>query len=361
MWLSIEGKSGMCSQSTFRAFEWRSGATTSFVDHCSNESLVVQGDFACWPFNLVGPTTCRNLASGVVTNITWPIYENDAGTVGHVFDYSLAPNGDVVGVGADPTTTPYTDHVVRYRAGVFSTVFSLPTSPHRYGTLTDGVNIVVNASTEGGYQTALIDPSGTITPLSDVRPGTVPSTGWYAASGGWAAYLKKSATSGVQQVWTRSPVGAQAQVSVFGSDSMIETLDSAGEVMFFTRLKRYRATAGAAANEVSWQAGTGKAIGGGWYVVMGRTLFHVVGTPVASGADAGPDGGSDGGTDGAVDAAPDSTLTGDAAAPLPTPESGSGGCAIANHRFAEGMFQYQLSILVLLALSLLRRQRRTDR
>src|SRR5439155_23159907 len=112
----------------------------------------------------------------------------------------------------------------------------------------------------------------------------VTNPGWYVVAAGWTAYLKKSA-SGVQQVWTRSPSGIQAQVSIFGSDSGIETLGDSGDVMFLSGGRRYRAAAGDLPEDVSYEFGVSKEIGGGWYVMMGRTLFHVVGTPIG---DAGP-------------------------------------------------------------------------
>jgi hypothetical protein len=283
------GSSGACT-----AYEWRptTGATTY-----AGCTVLVAGDYAY--FN---PPTLRNLTTGAEVSVAWPVYSSGS-TTGGVLAAGVASNGDVVGIGEDIETSPWTSPIVRYRASTIATIASFPWSygfgcGARAPTMTDGVNVLYEASISTGCQLAFVDATGTRTFLSDPTPSYV-DPDWELVAG-WVAFSKKSA-SGYKQVWTRSPSGTLKQVSIFGADSKVETLSAIGDLMFLSGRRRYLGAGSGGPTDVSSDLGTSKDIGGGWYVMMGRTLFHVDGTPTA--ADAGPigDAGSDGGDAAATD------------------------------------------------------------
>ncbi|WP_437952956.1 hypothetical protein WME98_21235 [Sorangium sp. So ce296] len=149
--------------------------------------------------------------------------------------------------------------------------------------VTDGINVVFTKILRSGQpQSILATPSGQV-PLGVVpvaRPEGA-QTGAYQLHAGYIAFLKGS--RGAEQVWLRTPSGAQHQLSSstpsqlddpparLGHDGISDT----GEVMFLTPPKRYLGAAGAAPREIGSQLGHARWFEGAWYVVMGNTLFRV--------------------------------------------------------------------------------------
>lgn len=322
--------------------EWHGGQSTSF--HVSSDWAFPWKQEALVPYTRVngdtaylgdGPSdTLRDLATGVETPVQWPDYQVciDAGLCsnGSFFDFALAPNGDVVGIGQDITTNPWTCRVLRWHLGSLIKVADLTGSCDSYprSPVTDGTTTVFNAKVPTGYQTAMLDPNGNETALSDVRGSYVGPDGYYAVTAGWVAFLKKGVTN-VQQIWTRSPSGVLTQVTPFGSDSKIETLDGSGQVMFFNSNRRQFASAGSAPIDVSATFGRSVSLCGAWYVLMGNTVFRVSGV----GSDAGASGTCgttpDAGTDASIlDAGSDSSV--------PGPDGGIGGGGTSSDASAGG-------------------------
>ncbi|WP_437608815.1 hypothetical protein WMF20_48490 [Sorangium sp. So ce834] len=170
--------------------------------------------------------------------------------------------------------------------------------------VTDGINVVFTKILRSGQpQSILATPSGQV-PLG-VAPVARPEgaqTGAYQLHAGYIAFLKGS--PGAEQVWLRTPSGAQHQLSSstpsqlddpparLGHDGISDT----GEVMFLTPPKRYLGAAGAAPREISSHLGHARWLQGAWYVVMGNTLFQV--DDGSSGAGAGGGAGGTGGSTG---------------------------------------------------------------
>jgi hypothetical protein len=316
-WISLPGG----YPDPMAAYEWRAGQATNFTNGSSTDVssgyLQVNGD---WAFFAIG-RTLRNLATGTEATITWPTYQGPA-SMGTVMYWALAPNGDVFGFGQDPSTQPMTCPVVRYHDGAFSTIGTVAKcDSFPRGTVTDGVSVVYTGEVAGlgSYQTAMMDLNGVETNLGAVRSSYqiggngLPGTGW-AATSGWVAFLKQD-VSLVQQVWTRSPQGMLAQISPFSSDSFIETLNGAGEVMFLTSTERYFGIAGSLPTPISPPSGRSVSACGKWYVLLGTSVLEVAGVDPDAGTtgcavpDAGgaPDAsaGDAGVSDATSDAAPD--------------------------------------------------------
>lgn len=310
---------------TENAYEWHGGQTVSFG---------VSGDWAFpWKTYAIGPVpytfvngdmaylnaapngTFHDLNTGLETPVQWPVYLlcDDAGNCGQgsYLDFALAPNGDVVGFGQDVTKDPMTCPVMRSHLGNLTKIADLAGCVNSFprAPATDGMTVVFNAELPGGgmYQTAMLDPSGKEIALSDVRSSWVGPDGYFAVTAGWVAFLKKGVTN-VQQIWTRSPSGMLTQVTPFGSNSQIETLDAAGQVMFFNSNRRQLASAGVVPVDVSTTFGRSVSLCGAWYVLMGNTVFHVSGVGSDAGSSSTCGTTSDAGTDASLDAGSDSSV-----------------------------------------------------
>ncbi|WP_437937562.1 hypothetical protein [Sorangium sp. So ce341] len=169
--------------------------------------------------------------------------------------------------------------------------------------VTDGINVVfTQALSSGQSQSILATPSGQV-PLGVVpvaRPEGA-QTGAYQLHAGYIAFLKGS--SGAEQVWLRTPSGAQHQLSSFSTPSQLDDpparlghdgISDDGEVMFLSPPKRYLGAPGAAPREISSHLGHARWFQGAWYVVMGNTLFQVDDGSSGEGGGAGGTGGSTG-------------------------------------------------------------------
>jgi hypothetical protein len=145
-------------------------------------------------------------------------------------------------------------------------------------------------STQGTYDTLGV--------VSRSRPS-------YAVGGGWTAYCKDTGTTAtIDQVWRRAPDGSTSQVSFFNAVSLVDAINPSGDVLYFNAGQRFLATSsgGPVPDVVSTALGSGLALGGAWYVVMGRSLFRV---DMTASLDGGVEGGAvDGSAEGAADGAP---------------------------------------------------------
>ena len=131
-----------------------------------------------------------------------------------------------------------------------------------------------------------IDPSGVDKPYSivliegaDLIPLTgsraiPPQRGYdYQLNDGWTAYTDL----GTQQqlhVFTRSPQGAVTRHTDFSTESRIDRLGGAGEVMIRNGQKRYFSR-GLGPVEVSSAYGKAYWLNGAWYITIGNTLLAV--------------------------------------------------------------------------------------
>jgi MYXO-CTERM domain-containing protein len=288
VWISMIGV-GSCLD-TMRVYDWHGGQATMFFEGCANyQDFQVNGDYAFWPYSVPSgdraSVTLRSLVTGMNTEIPVRRYADDAGTLGGVV-FTLGPEGDIVGFGQDLSTHPMSCPVLRLQGASLDQFATVSMCDSLGYVVDDGVNVVFNMELPGhpDYQTALMDRSGNVVPLSDIRTAIVdPSAGYYAATGGWTAFLKKSASSGTQQVWVRSPDGVQTQLSIFGSDSAVEAVNATGEVMFINGGTRYFASPTSTPVAVSSRLGRSVARCSGWYIVMADTVFWAKGIGAGAG------------------------------------------------------------------------------
>ncbi|WP_437515221.1 hypothetical protein [Sorangium sp. So ce1099] len=197
--------------------------------------------------------------------------------------------------------------------------------------VTDGYNVVFTKILRSGQpQSLLATPSGQV-PLG-VAPVARPEgaqTGAYQLHAGYIAFLKGS--RGAEQVWLRTPSGAQHQIS-FSSPSQLDDpparlghdgISDTGEVMFITPPKRYLGAPGAAPREIGSQLGHARWFEGAWYVVLANTLFQV---------DEGSSGEGEGGGAGEAGGSTDEPFTGahGAHAAMSTTRLGEAGARATN-------------------------------
>ena len=244
---------------------WRQGALTettqgSFV---SGSTLSVSGNYAIWiggeyasDFNLYR----MNTATGVVTLVS-----TDAEPPYH----SVAADGTV----AFSTLSTY--QIVRDRDGLQTVLTNDPGYLHEYP-LIDGDQISYVrynwSDVDKPYSLVLIDGANII-PLTDSRTTAPWPRDDYQLNGGWTAYTDL----GTQQqlhVFTRSPQGAVTRHTDFDTESRIDRLGGAGEVMILNRNKRYFSR-GLGPVEISSEAGEAYWLNGAWYVAIGTTLLAV--------------------------------------------------------------------------------------
>lgn len=323
---SIEEPKGLLTSSG-AAWTSMNGVTPGFGDLMAAYALSGAGtykfyDGSTFPIEwrgdhaLIAPSTLVDLTALTTTQITWPdfIFYDDAGVPlvqGGVAWTGLAPTGDVFGLGQQPTSPwDFSCPVLRYHNGTISTIGSIDACPSPTGSaVSDGVNVVFTVTTTVGPKTLMVDLGGTVTVLAE--GSSYATYGAYAAAGGWVAYPKKS-SGNIVQVWTRSPSGTETQVSPFNTDSSLDSLGGNGELMFTNWTsgvgsRRWFGIAGSPPTDVSSALGRAVWKCGGWYVIMGNTVFKVVGV------------GADGGGCSLVDAgAPDSSVDGSV-------DAGSGG------------------------------------
>jgi hypothetical protein len=250
-------------------FEWHNAVLT---DLGGALDLRVGGPFAVYGTGTSPVSTTlirRNTVTGDVVTVA-----TDVSITGK----DVAANGDVA---------YWTDDGVvwRFRDGSGAAQVS-PATGHNAYPLTDGVNVVYErrtAMTPGGngiYEIELFDGTNTIT-LAPGREQSVISAGSdYAANNGWTAYTKPG-SGGQLQVWTRSPVGEEQQVTFFGSPSSIAALGPNGEVVSKLAGSGFRYSAppyaGAPADLGAGSATAFVFVGGSLLKLVGNTVF--VATP----------------------------------------------------------------------------------
>jgi len=100
----------------------------------------------------------------------------------------------------------------------------------------------------------------------------------YQIANGWVAFTQPDA--GLKhQVWLRSPMGSEQQLSLAANSSRIDLLTGNGEVTFVTKdnlqLDAQRLLKTGSASPFQLNSGQGKSfnIGGQWHVAIGRSLF----------------------------------------------------------------------------------------
>jgi hypothetical protein len=286
VWFSNDPSSA-CLEGSTSIWYWNGGAATQFgpMPDCTPPpaGAVIAGDWALLPMTgaPVGSTLTLqtlDLVTGVTTDHPFTIGAGDlaASTITTAGDLFVIAGGN----SGDP--------VLRDHGGTVDTLGTVD-SPAT-GVLTDGVNLVLGVanpvdggywidqfSIDGGTQT-LLAPSAA--PASEPPPpGTM-----FQANNGWIAYVQASV--GVNQVWSLSPTGTKAEVSIFNSNSTIDTLGPTGQVMFMNNgdddagvaVGRYLGAALELPQRVSSMLGRSVEGCDGWYVVIGGSLFRVAGT-----------------------------------------------------------------------------------
>ena len=246
---------------TTRLYVWRQGALTEIAQ--SPGSLNVSDNYAIWSWGEYYPDVNlyrMNTATGVTTLVS-----PDAEAAGN----SVAADGTVA------FSTRSTHQIVRDRDGLQTVLTNDPSHWHTEP-LIDGDQVVYLRIDPSGvdkpYSIVLIEGADLI-PLTGSR-AILPQRGYdYQLKDGWTAYTDL----GTQQqlhVFTRSPQGAVTRHTDFSTESRIDRLGGAGEVMIRNGLKRYFSR-GLGPVEVSSQYGQAYWLNGAWYVAIGTTLLAV--------------------------------------------------------------------------------------
>jgi hypothetical protein len=236
----------------------------------------------------------------------------------------ITPNGDAFGFFAQADAVHadiYQDHAgTLTKLGTVQAVMGYPMGP-----VTDGTSLVFNGVVPNTGNTIQLFTNGAAQTLGQpaTRPFAPPLD--YQISSGWVAYRQPS--SGVYQVWSRSPSGDAKPLSYFLNDSAIDAIGPTGEVMFTNGSSRYLRLLPAAPAVINSSLGKAGAQCDGWYVRIGASLFKVSNTedagtgcpPLDAGAPLGtpPDAQAGMTVDGA---SPDATLAVDSSAMSSNPD-----------------------------------------
>jgi hypothetical protein len=247
-------------------YVWRQAALSELPQSSSvysTSTLHVGGDYAIWngdQYSYGADLYRMNTATGVMTLVS-PDAE-------YAYN-SVAADGTVA------FSTRSTHQIVRDRDGQQTVLTNDPSHWHLYPQI-DGDQIVYLRTDPSGvdkpYSIVLIDGADLI-PLTDSRAREPRPRDDYQIKGGWAAYTDL----GTQQqlhVFTRSPQGAVTRHTDFSTESRIDWLGGAGEVMILNGQKRYFSR-GLGPVEVSSAAGKAYWLNGAWYVAIGTTLLAV--------------------------------------------------------------------------------------
>jgi len=237
-------------------FEWRDGTLRGVGSASSLHKLLVDGDYA-----LLGntPLIRHNLATGSNTTITEDLVAEDR---------DVGPNGDVVFEKIDR-------YVYLYHDGTSTRLIPDGGALWWYSSpVTDGVHVVYDQFDKCcEHKIMLHDGTGetALTPGLSQRPIVGRD---YAVNAGWTAFTMPG-TTGVLQIWTRSPTGELRKVSAFGTDSRISVLGSDGSVVFENANRRYLATPGGTPQDVGSTLGTVRWHDGRFVVLIGSTAFAI--------------------------------------------------------------------------------------
>ena len=305
----------------FPIHEWRNGVVTTLGGANSDQSLVVSGSFAAYPYIFRNGDTGMTWGMGGSSHNGTPAYDVLAGGVGF---FEENQNLYRITFAINKLERLYSDgfrEVSRtqdYDAGSSGiTLGALPMYdgtnlayiarhiPLSYGCF-DAITLRTPTATEG-----LIPESLARQPPDCMEPRTR-----YALAGGWAAYSVKNPSNGIYQIWLRAPDGSRKNVLPSQELGLIDSLAENGEAMlaaggithhnipyrmWFPRngARRFFSTFNSAPIEVGSATGFSRRLQDGWYIAMGRTLFRY---PAGPGTDGGstPDSGTgagDAGTD----------------------------------------------------------------
>jgi hypothetical protein len=196
---------------------------------------------------------------------------------------TVAGNGDVLLTGAENTTGSTTFGIWRYANGIVARIRAC--SGQCRQALSDGRLVVYRVmGLQEPSTTYLMDDAG------DKLLGTASFASGPAVAKDWIAYEHQSRT-GVsmtpRQVFVRAPNGDTNQLSIWETNSAIDSINGSGEVMVLNRDRRYRARPGQSPEAVSSALGRAHWLNGEWHIVIGRSLFRL--TPAVSPGDAGTD------------------------------------------------------------------------
>jgi hypothetical protein len=238
-----------------RVYEWRGGSTSTqlaFTDDLGY-LLRVEGTWAVWSAG--GTLWRRDLAAG-----TTFVVSTDMLTGNH----DVAGNGDVAFTGANY-------QVYRWRDGVTTHVSNglMGVSPR-----TDGTQVIWTSDTS-----IYLWRGGTPQLLTSVAITPSPPL-FYDVNGGWAAYVKPSA-SGQGQVFTMAPDGTVRQVSPSSGEARIEAVGPDGAVVYIQPFgavspRRWLSEPPyTARTDVGGYIGEVRFIGDDPYFFVGRSAFRV--------------------------------------------------------------------------------------
>lgn len=188
-----------------RIYESRGGpaAQLAFTSYLG-DLLRVDGDFAVWSAG--GTLWRRQLSTGTTTVISTDMLTGN---------HDVAANGDVVFTGSD-------FQVYRWRDGVTTHVSN---GLRGVWPRTDGSQVIWTA--DGAIY---LWRGGTPEWLTSVSPGPYPPL-YYEVNGGWAAYVKPSA-SGQGQVFSVAPDGTVRQVSSSTGEARLDAVGPDGAVVY---------------------------------------------------------------------------------------------------------------------------------
>jgi hypothetical protein len=305
-WISSDA-SPMCALGTLHAWYWNGGQAMPFgVATCGDVSAQPPATFAGdWALLLPSASSGGNLALTTLNLATGQQVQNafpfGTGNI-EVGTWAIDRSSDVF----VPTAGNQGTLVYESRAGTATNIGMVGGSAFSFSNfvVTDGENLVFSVDTTNvGYQINRFSIAAGTSELLGTPMNSPPSPGTYGnyqANNGWVAYVQQS--SGVNQVWSESPMGTKTQLSVYNTNSTVDALGPTGEVMFLNggdsaagvTSGRYLRIPPALPARINSQLGAAAARCDGWYVQMGGSLFSVTGTQDAGtgcpALDAGVDG-----------------------------------------------------------------------
>jgi hypothetical protein len=230
---------------------------------------IVGGHFVSWvvPTQGGGAVILRDLLAETTTTVVAAVGPDDAGAGTGGFPLDIGPEGDLLYV--QQTGSAYS--LFRY-SNASSTKVTTDLFDPAPKAKTDSTSVAYSQASPP-TTVRVSSPNGT----SDIVNVALSSASDLAIASGWVGFMRKSVTSGVRQVWVRSPSGVESQISLFGTDSILEFLSGIGEVMFQNGGRRYLGSPSSIPVDVSSALGRAVHECGAWYIIMGNTVFQVIG------------------------------------------------------------------------------------
>jgi hypothetical protein len=236
---------------------WRAGQLFLLSHPSSSHSLAAAGQYAIWSEGT--KLVRRDLQGGADLTIS---------TTAGNWKNAVSANGDVWFWGSD--------HQIHHFHEGTTTALTSDDFVNFYP-LSDGEHVVYAKRTPPEvvsgpfYAIAMNGPEGEeLLDSDDPEREPVPGTD-YQIAGGYVAYT--SLWGGARQVFLRRPNGVRERLTEFGSHSVIDALSGAGGVMLLNGVKRYFAAPGVSPIAVSGAPGKAVAIGTGFQLVLGRSVF----------------------------------------------------------------------------------------